>query len=81
MNNEYDTREWARTRYVRPALAALHAVTDSADALRTDGIDLDSQRYFYISRSSRREDTKAGSIIDSSGRMAYGRVARGLICP
>lgn len=52
-----------------------------ADAYRTDGVDLDSQRYFYTSRSSRREDTKAGSIIDSSGRMAHGRVARGLICP
>lgn len=65
MNNEYDTREWARTRYVRPALAALHAVTNSADALRTDGIDLDSQRYLYSSFGcSNTEDTIAG-IIDS----------------
>lgn len=28
MNNEHDTREWARTSNVRPALAALHAVTN-----------------------------------------------------
>lgn len=68
MNSEQDTREWANVCYVRAALAAMHAVTDPSNAQRTDDIDIDIQKYSYVSSgfSMKREDRQtAGPIMDS----------------
>lgn len=78
MNSEQDNREWAHVCYVRPALAALHAITDPANKHRTDEIDIDIQDYAYVSSgySMKQDgDSKAGPIMDSF--MATGPLVNG----
>lgn len=68
MNSEQDIRDWAHVCYVRAALAAMHAVTDPSNAQRSNDIDIDIQKYTYVSSgfSMKRDDRqKAGPIMDS----------------
>lgn len=68
MNSEQDIREWAHVCYVRPALAALHAVTDPSNAQRTDEIAIDIEKYSYVSSGfsvKRDPGSNAGPIMDS----------------